>query len=250
MRKFKNKFISLELKYWVNAVILGVIFSVSSVKLIHAENVITPQLIEEARVLSEREAQFVDARIAIDWEKIHGLQHPDFRKKISVDEVRYFEGWTTYDYREKAKQNAHISGSFLPTLNYIKKHPNKFDPLGFPVPRRYAWSGDPFLKVKSHSVEKISISKDKKYAKVTVMIKGRQRLNPAVVRGHFEFDAQYPLTDYWEKVDGNWVITLLSSPIAMSGTGILKYYLPNNKSGWEKADFVEISLEDLKLPSK
>ena len=37
-------------------------------------------------------------------------------------------------------------------------------------------------------------------------------------------------------------------PIAMSGAGILKYYLPNDKSGWGKADFVEINPEDLKLP--
>ena len=83
MRKFENKFIRLELKYWINAVILGAIFSINSVKLIHAENVITPQLIEEAQVLAEKEAQFMDARITIDWDKIHGLQHPDFRKKIS-----------------------------------------------------------------------------------------------------------------------------------------------------------------------
>ena len=248
MRKFENKFIRLELKYWINAIILGAIFSINSVKLIHAENVITPQLIEEAQVLAEKEAQFVDARITIDWDKIHGLQHPDFRKKISVDEVRYFEGWVAYDYRKKAKQNVHISGAFVPTLDFIKKYPNKLDPLGFPVPRRYVWSNDPFLKIKSYSLEKISISKNRKYAKVRIMTRGRQRLNPAIVRGNFEFDAQYPLTDYWEKVEGDWVITLLSAPIAMSGAGILKYYLPNDKSGWGKADFVEINPEDLKLP--
>ena len=77
------------------------------------------------------------------------------------------------------------------------------------------------------------------------MLKGRQRLNPMMVRGNFEFDAQYSLTDYWEKVDGKWVITLLSQPVNTSGTGILKYYVPNNKSGWGKADFVEINPADL-----
>ena len=60
--------------------------------------------------------------------------------------------------------------------------------------------------------------------RVKIMVKGKQRLNPAIARGNFEFDAQYPLTDYWEKVDGSWVITLLSRPVSLSGSGILKYY--------------------------
>ena len=229
-------------------IILGAIFSIGSVDTINAENRIMPQLLEEAQVLVDKEAQFFEARMTTDWEKIHSLQHPDFRKRISVEEVRYFEGWVDQDFRERAKRNAHISGAAVPTLEYMKRHPHKFDPLGFPVARRYMWSGNPFLKIKTYSLEKISISKNGKYAKVGILIKGKQRLNPAIVRGNFEFDAQYPLTDYWEKVEGDWVITLLSAPIAMSGAGILKYYLPNDKSGWGKADFVEINPEDLKLP--
>ena len=67
------------------------------------------------------------------------------------------------------------------------------------------------------------------------------------MRGNFEFDAKYPLTDFWEKVDGEWVITLLSAPINTSGAGILKYYVPNNKTGWEKTEFVEIDPADLKI---
>jgi len=186
-----------------------------------------------------------DITIKEDWEKIHGLQHPDFRKKVSVDEIRYFEGWVASDFREKAKQNAHISGAYVPTLDFMKKNPNKRDPLGFPVPRRYKWSDNPFLKIKTYSLEKISISADGKYAKVKTMLKCRERVNPMMVRGNFEFDAQYSLTDYWEKVDGEWVITLLSKPVNTSGSGMLKYYVPNNKSGWGKADFAEINPADL-----
>ena len=79
------------------------------------------------------------------------------------------------------------------------------------------------------------------------MVQGKQRLNPVVVRGDFEFDAQYPLTDYWEKVGENWVITLLSAPISNSGAGILKHFLPNNNSAWKKIEFIEINAEDLNL---
>jgi len=251
MKKKQTENFNRQLERGFIAVIFGFLLSISSPQLMYAKNAITPQLTEEARVLFDREKQLVNARINVDWEKMHSLQHPDFRKKISTAEIAYFEGWAASDYREKAKQNAHISGAYVPSVDYMKKNVYKKDPLGFPVKRRYQWSGDPYLKIKSFSLEKISISTDGKYAKVKVMLKGRQRLNPAVIRGgNYEFAAQYPTTDYWEKVNGNWVITLLSKPANLSGTGTLKYFVPNNKSGWGKAEFVEINPADLKVSLK
>ena len=245
MEKNQNENLNLQLKRGFTTLITGLLFSISSPQLMYAKNAITPLLIKEAKILSDKEEQLFSARMKLEWGKIHGFQHPDFRKKVSVDEIRYFEGWVANDYREKAKQNAHISGAFVPTLDFMKKNPNKRDPLGFPVPRRYKWSDNPFLKIKTYSLEKISISADGKYAKVKTMLKCRERLNPMMVRGNFEFDAQYSLTDYWEKVDGKWVITLLSKPVNTSGAGILKYYIPNNKSDWGKVDFVEINPADI-----
>jgi len=67
-----------------------------------------------------------------------------------------------------------------------------------------------------------------------MVAKGRQRLSPAIIRSHKEFAAQYPLTDYWEKVDGTRVITLLSAPITISGAGALVHYLPNDNRAWGK----------------
>jgi len=249
MKKNTNKNIKIQLKQGFILIFLAFLFSIISIQSVYAQNVITSQLNREAIILLDEEKKLLNARIKEEWEIIYSLQHPDFRKKVSVEEVKYFEGWVTNDYREKAKQNAHISGAFVPSLDFIKKNPNKKDPLGFPVLRRYKWSEDPFLKIKSYSVEKIFISTDGKYAKVETMLKGRQRLNPALTRGgDYEFAAQYPLTDYWEKVRGDWVITLLSIPINTSGRGIIKYYVPNSKSSWGKAEFLEINLEDLKLP--
>jgi len=245
MKKVINTTYSLKSIYLVNAVIIGIIFLVGMVTSVQAEEIIESQLIEEARVLAEKEAIFVSARIKNDWEKIYDVQHPNFRKKISMDEIRFFEGWAPYDYREQAKINAHISGFFKPTLAYIKKNPNKVDPLGFPIPRKYRWSKNPFIEIKRHSLENISISKDGKYAKVKVMLEGRERINPALVRGLYEFDSKYVLTDYWEKVDGSWFITLLSKPVAISGVSVLNYFVPNDKSGWEKASFVEIDPKNL-----
>jgi len=247
MKKNKNENFNFQLKQGFTIFISVLLFSAISIQSVSAGNTITSSLINEAIILSDKAGGLLNARINLDWEKMYNIQHPDFRKKISLDEMRYFEGWVASDYRKKAKQNAHISGAFVPTLDFIKNNLYKRDPLGFPVKRRYKWSEDPYLNIKTYSVKKISISTNRKYAKTTVMIEGRQRLNPAVVRGNFEFDAKYPLTDFWEKVDGEWVITLLSAPVNTSGAGILKYYVPNNKTGWEKTEFVEIDSADLKI---
>ena len=247
MKKKKEKF-NLLLKPRLFTVILWLMFSIGSPQLMYAKNGITPQLIKEAKILFDREKQLLNARLNVDWDIQHSLQHPDFRKKISVAELEYFEGFVASDYREKSKLNAHISGFFVPSLDYIKKNTKKKDPLGFPVTRRYKWSNDSYLTIKSYSLEKIAISKDGKYAKVTMMLKGRQRLNPVLVRDDIEFAAQYPRTDYWEKINGNWVITLSSIPVNTSGTGILKFLVPNNKKSWGKTEFVELNPADLKLP--
>jgi len=250
IKKQKENF-NLQLKRGFITVILGLLLSISSPQLMYAKNQITPQLTEDVRILFDREKQLFNARKNVDWGKMYSFQHPDFRKKISVEEMRYFEGWAASDYREEAKQNAHISGAYVPSVDYMKKHIYKTDPLGFPVKRRYDWSENPFITINTFSLEKISISTDGKYAKLKVMLKGRERLNPAIVRGgHYEFAVQYPTTDYWEKVNGNWVITLLSKPTNLSGAGALKYFDPNNKSGWGKAEFVEINPLDLKLSLK
>jgi len=246
MKKNNNKKFSFKPKLWFYIVILGFLLFISLPQLMYAKSSTMPQLSDEAIILSDKEKQLFDARLKLDWEKIHAFQHPDFRKKISAGEIKYFEGWVTSDYREKSKRNAHISGSYVPTLDFMKKNPNKRDPLGFPVPRNYKWSDNPFFKVKTFDVEKFFISTDGKYAKIKMMIKGTERFNPILARGNYEWSAEYPLTDYWEKVDGNWVITLLSKPARTSGTSMLIHYVPNSGSGWEKIDFVEINPMDLK----
>ena len=132
MKKKQREKFNLQLKRGFIAVILGLLFSISSPQLMYAKNAITPQLTEDIRVLFDREKQLFNARKNLDWEKIHGLQHPDFRKKISVDEIRYFEGWAPIDYREKAKQNAHISGAYVPSVDYMKKNIYVCTAIGIP----------------------------------------------------------------------------------------------------------------------
>ena len=84
--KQKENF-NLQLKRGFITIILGLLLSISSPQLMYAKNAITPQLTEEARVLFDREKQLFNARKNVDWEKMYSLQHPEFRKKISVDEM-------------------------------------------------------------------------------------------------------------------------------------------------------------------
>ena len=98
MKKNQNKNLNLQLKRGFTTLITGLLFSISSPQLMYAENAIVPLLSAEAKILSDKEEQLLGARQKEDWGKIHSLQHPDFRKKVSVDEIRYFEGWVANDF--------------------------------------------------------------------------------------------------------------------------------------------------------
>ena len=138
----------------------------------------------------------------------------------------------------------HISGGMIPPVNWIKKNFTKKDMLGFPRKARYKWFPNPFKEVKGYNLEKISISKDGKFAIVNIILTGRERINPALVREDISFDFKRPYVDYWEKVDGKWVITVLANSSSVSG-GETAYFIPNNNDAWEKKDYIHIDTESL-----
>jgi len=128
----------------------------------------------------------------------------------------------------------------LPTLEHIKKNPSKRDVLGFPRPYHYKWYKNPFITVQRYSLDRVSISEDGQYAMVEITLRGRERLNPALVRGDIVFDMTRPHIDYWEKVDGKWVITVLVDRTSISGGMKTLYLIPNNNDAWEKKEYVHI----------
>ena len=99
---------------------------------------------------------------------------------------------------------------------------------------------NPYIIVQRYTLERISISKNGKYAMTEIMLKGRERLNPALVRGDIQFDMSRPHIDYWEKVNGKWAITVLVDTSSISGGMKPLYFIPNNKDAWEKMDYVQI----------
>jgi len=117
--------------------------------------------------------------------------------------------------------------------------------LGFPRQHYYKWFYNPFIIVKNYELETISISKDGKYAKVEIKLKGTERLNPALVREDISFDMNRTHIDYWEKVDGKWAITVLADTSSISGAVTTMYFIPNNNDAWEKKEYVHFDSESL-----
>lgn len=199
---------------------------------------VSDQVLKEAKTLAKLEDGYFKKRLNNDLKGVYQYQHPAYREKISLEEFLYFEGRLELDYRNSAP--AHISGGMIPALDYIKKNYSKRDVLGFPRPSRYKWFMTPFITVKDYSLERISISEDGQYAKVEIKLKGRERLNPVIIRGDLAFDMNRPHIDYWEKVDGQWVITVLSDNSAISGAKKTPYFIPNNNDAWGKMDYIQI----------
>jgi len=199
---------------------------------------VSDEFLNEAKKLAKLEDNLFKKRLNNDLDGIYEFQHPAYKEKISLEEFLYFEGRVVTGYRDGSM--AHISGGMIPNLDFIKKNPRKRDALGFPRPFRYRWFLNPFIEVKRYSLDRISISEDGKFAMVEIVIKGRERLNPVLIRGDISFDMARSYVDYWEKVDGKWVITVLVDKSSISGGMKTLYFIPNNNDAWEKKEYVQI----------
>jgi len=204
---------------------------------------VSDEVLKEAKILAKLEDDYFKKRLNNDLKGAYQFQHPAYKEKISLEEFLYFEGRLVSGYRDGIQ--AHISGVMVPPLDYIMKNPVKRDVLGFPRPSRYKWFDNPFIYVKRYTLERISISEDGNYAMTEIMLKGRERLNPALVRGDISFDMMRPHIDYWEKVDGQWVITVLIDNSAISGSRKTLYFIPNNNDAWKKMEYVHIDSSSL-----
>ncbi len=204
---------------------------------------VSDEVLKEAKTLAKLEDEYFNKRLKNDLKGVYQYQHPAYKEKISLEEFLYFEGRLVSGYREGMQ--AHISGVMIPPLDYIMKNPVKRDVLGFPRSSRYKWFENPFITVKGYTLERISISEDGNYAMTEIMLKGRERLNPALVRGDISFDMKRTHIDYWEKIDGQWVITVLVDNSSISGSSKTLYFIPNNNDAWKKMKYVHVDSSSL-----
>ena len=204
---------------------------------------VSDEVLKEAKKLAKLEDDYFKKRLNNDLKGAYQYQHPAYKEKISLEEFLYFEGRVVSDYRKGVE--THISGGMLPSIKYIKKNYTKRDFLGFGRPSYYQWFLNPFITVKSYSLERISISMDGKYAIAEITIKAEEQLNPAAVRANIRFDIKRSHIDYWEKVDGQWAITVLAYNCTISGARTVSRFTPNNNDAWQKTDYVHIDSDSL-----
>ena len=75
--------------------------------------------------------------------------------------------------------------------------------------------------------------------------KDSEHIFPALVREDIAFDMTRPHVDYWEKVNGKWVITVLADSSAISGGMKTIYFIPNNNEAWKKKEYVHFDPDSL-----
>jgi hypothetical protein len=197
--------------------------------------------------LYEIQKNYLKYKMESNWEKIYSHQHPEFRKKVSIAEFKFFNGQVTDNYR--ANTRAHISGGYaIPSMEYIKSHQDKKDILGFPAFRQYPMTSNKYIQIDTIKINKILISDHGKYAKGLMTYKGIETMDPGRMRGILKFPVTLSMEDYWEKVDGNWYITLLRNTTKLSGNTYY-HFIPNNKSSWESTKFIEFDPSDLGFDS-
>ncbi|MEC7640923.1 MAG: hypothetical protein VYC17_02095 [Nitrospinota bacterium] len=218
-------------------ILVGVLFLNVASSLANTQSKVPGDFLTEAKRLYTMEMDYFQKRLDSDWQGIYDYHHPTFKKNIPLVEFKFFQGRVVYNYRDVERQ--HVSGLRIPSREYIKNNPAKKDILGFPIPVKFEYFGDPLLTPEKLSIKKFIISRDKQFAKVETQIKGKQKLNPAIIHGNKLISFNVKVIDYWEKVDGRWVITLLRDTISMSGVSKF-YYIPNNNDHWEKMEFVSI----------
>jgi len=192
--------------------------------------------LREVTRLAALEKAYFQKKVENDLKGVYSYQHPEFKKHISMEEFQFFDGRVVYNYRDGAEH--HLSGGLTPSLAFIKMNPVKKDALGFPQQRKVRWFANPFITIQNYALKRISISEEGNHAMVMVELTGREKINPAIARGNFEFDIKEPYIDYWEKVDGQWKIALLADASSISGGSRVRYFIPNSNADWEKMKFI------------
>jgi len=194
--------------------------------------------LKDARTLYQLNETYFTERQASDWVAIYRRQHPRFRRNIPFIQFVNLEGRVAF--KEVENPEAHLSGASMDPEDLKTKLYQKRDLLGFPTTRPYRIFPNPWITIKKHRIQKISISEDHRFAKVETEYDLREQLDPAIFRVILVIDRVETLTDYWEKVDGRWVVPLMINKLSLSGHKMIYFFTPRNREDLDTMRFVEI----------
>ncbi len=203
-------------------------------------------LLKEAQILYKAGSRYVDARFKNQWKIIYSFQHPEYQKAISSEEFQYFSGHVPTNYREDRSFKRNVSGYPLyPSVEDIKRNPIKKDPfLGVPLPPEYGFIPSPYFTYTGHKFKKLYLDDSGTLGKVAIKLDVIEI--PPVLRFKIRRDILY--IDYWEKINGKWVLAIMKrfSTAHVSGAVTKEHPVPKDKFRWDKADFTEFNPEDFK----
>ena len=200
---------------------------------------------KEAQALYQVNESYFEERQASDWVAIYHRQHPRFRRNIPFIQFVNLEGRVAF--KDVDRPEAHLSGASMDPEDQKTKLYQKRDLLGFPTTRPYKIFPNPWISIKSHRIKKISISEDHRFAKVETDYDLREQLDPTIFRVIMVIDRVETLTDYWEKVDGRWVVPLMINKLSLSGHKMIYFFTPRNREDFETMNFVDIDPARLEI---
>ncbi len=221
-------------------------------------------LFNEAKLLLEADTQYLNARMKNKWETIYSFQNPDYRKAISIEEFKFYNGHVLMDYKKNKPQRISGSQTFggqtfksFKSTEELKKAINKElakrkNFIGAPMPPTYKIFTSPVISIQSHKVEKIFLNGRGTLGKVIVRLGIMENLSAALRSPGLKVKRKVLYTDYWEKMGNQWVVAitgLFPAPnIHVSGSmaGHILHPVPIDLSQWEAAHYSEFKVEDLK----
>ena len=206
-------------------------------------------LLKEAQTLYKAGSRYVDARFQNQWKIIYSFQHPEYQKAISFEEFQYFNGHVATNYRKNRNFKRNFSGyPIYPSVEDIKRNPIIKDPFsGAPLPPLYRFIPNPLFNFTGHKFEKIYLDDSGTLGKVAIKLNVIES-PPPIVMDNFKIRRNILYIDYWEKINGKWVLAVMKQfpGIHLSGAVTRKHPVPRDMSRWVAAPFTEFNPEDLK----
>ncbi|QPJ62014.1 MAG: hypothetical protein G3M70_09065 [Candidatus Nitronauta litoralis] len=192
--------------------------------------------VHDAWELFKIEKKYMEARVHSRWDEIYSHQHPDLKKRVTRELFINRDGLAGFDTVDLLKSRKAGGLAVLPPPRDVVATPR--DPLGFPTSRKYRIIPNPWVKIDQHRYDRIWLSPDGRYARVDVKLDVQERLPPHL----FRMDIVLPHTrdhfDYWEKVDGKWVVALMVHRISFSGSVIPVLFSPKKMDELDKIEWI------------
>ena len=202
-----------------------------------------PPTVEDAREVLKIEEQYFKDRTESKWEAVYERQHPKLKEIVTLEFFINRYGLVGHDTPDLLEQRARGPLYVMPPPSDVVTIPR--DGLGFPTTRHYRIIANPWVRINNHHYDSIGISPDGRWARVDMKLDVTEKLPPHL----FKVDMVIPHTrqryEYWEKVDGKWVVALSVHRLSISGSKIPVIFIPENIEELDAIEWIEFDPKQL-----